>query len=165
MNSEENVMNEKSAVEFATEARLHVALEATDIEKSADFYSTLFGQAPSKVRPGYVKFEVESSPVNLTLNQSSAQPRRAPGVSHFGIQVKSTDAVAAMKRRFDQTGIAVRVEESVTCCYAVQDKVWVDDPDGNAWEVFVTLNDNAAGPEDPAAGCCTGVAADLVTLN
>jgi catechol-2,3-dioxygenase len=157
-------MTGKSAVEFATEARLHVALESTDVDKSAQFYATLFGQPPSKVRPGYVKFEVESSPVNLTLNQSPAQRRRTPGVSHFGVQVKSTDAVAAMKQRFDEAGITVRVEESVTCCYAVQDKVWVADPDGNAWEVFVTLDNNAAGPEDPAAGCCTGVAADLVTL-
>jgi catechol 2,3-dioxygenase-like lactoylglutathione lyase family enzyme len=157
-------MNGKSAVEFATEARLHVALEATDVDKSAQFYSTLFGQRPSKQRPGDVKFEFEFSPVNLTLNQSPAQPRRAPGVSHFGVQVKSTDAVEAMKQRFESAGIPVRVEENVTCCYAVQDKVWVDDPDGNAWEVFVTLDNDAAGPEDPAAGCCTGVAADLVTL-
>lgn len=156
-------MNGQSAVEFATEARLHVALEAADVEKSAQFYATLFGQPPSKLRPGYVKFEVESSPVNLSLNQTVGAGR-TQGVSHFGVQVKSTDAVAAMKQRFDEAGIAVRVEESVTCCYAVQDKVWVADPDGNAWEVFVTLNNNAAGPEDPAAGCCTGVAADLVTL-
>lgn len=156
-------MNGQSAVEFATEARLHVALEVADVEKSAQFYATLFGQPPSKVRTGYVKFEVESSPVNLSLNQTVGAGRTR-GVSHFGVQVKSADAVAAMKQRFDEAGIAVRVEESVTCCYAVQDKVWVADPEGNAWEVFVTLDNNAAGPEDPAAGCCTGIAADLVTL-
>ena len=107
-------MTGKSAVEFATEARLHVALESSDVERSSRFYATLFGQEPSKVRPGYVKFEVESSPVNLTLNQSPAQPRRTPGVSHFGVQVKSTEAVAAMKQRFEDAGIPVRVEESVT---------------------------------------------------
>jgi extradiol dioxygenase family protein len=157
-------MSQKSAVEFATEARLHVALESSNVERSAEFYGTLFGQAPSKVRPGYVKFEVESSPVNLSLNQVASGRTRTPGVSHFGVQVKSTDAVAAMKQRLESAGIPVRVEENVTCCYAVQDKVWVDDPDGNAWEVFVTLDNDAAGPEDPAAGCCTGVAADLVTL-
>jgi catechol-2,3-dioxygenase len=157
-------VSQKSAVEFATEARVHIALESSNVERSAEFYGTLFGQAPSKVRPGYVKFEVETSPVNLTLNQSPAQPRRTPGVSHFGVQVKSTDAVAAMKQRLESAGVPVRVEENVTCCYAVQDKVWVADLDGNAWEVFVTLDNNAAGPEDPTAGCCTGVAADLVTL-
>lgn len=151
------------SVDFATEARLHIALESSDVTKSAEFYSTLFGQAPSKVRPGYVKFEVETSPVNLSLNQVASGARRTPGVSHFGVQVKSTDAVAAMKLRFDAAGINIRVEENVTCCYAVQDKVWVDDPDGNAWEVFVTLNNDAAGPEDPAAGCCT-VGSNLVAL-
>lgn len=157
-------MTGKSAVEFATEARLHVALESADLEKSAEFYSTLFGQEPSKVRPGYVKFEVASSPVNLTLNQASGETSRAKGVLHFGVQVKSTDAVAEMKQRFEDAGIDIRVEDEVTCCYAVQDKVWVSDPDGNAWEVFVTLDNDAAGPEDPAAGCCTGVGADLVSL-
>jgi catechol-2,3-dioxygenase len=157
-------MTGKSAVEFATEARLHVSLESADVEKSAEFYSTLFGQEPSKVRPGYVKFEVESSPVNLTLNQSCNAWTRTQGVSHFGVQVKSTQAVAELKQRFEDAGVATRVEENVTCCYAVQDKVWVDDPDGNAWEVFVTLDNDAAGSEDPAAGCCTGNESDLVSL-
>lgn len=157
-------MSQRSAVEFATEARLHIALESSNVDRSAEFYATLFGQAPSKVRPGYVKFEVETSPVNLSLNQVATGRKRAPGVSHFGVQVKSTDAVAAMKQRLESAGIPVRVEENVTCCYAVQDKVWVNDPDGNAWEVFVTLDNDAAGPEDPTAGCCTGVSADLVTL-
>ena len=157
-------MTGTSAVEFATEARLHVALEAAHLERSAQFYATLFGEPPSKVRPGYVKFEVEASPVNLTLNQLPERPRRMPGVSHFGVQVKSTVAVEAVKRRFESAGIPVRVEENITCCYAVQDKVWVEDPDGNAWEVFVTLDNDAAGPEDPTAGCCTGVSAELVTL-
>ena len=156
-------MTGQSAVQFATEARLHVSLEAADVEKSAQFYAVLFGQPPSKVRPGYVKFEVEASPVNLSLNQT-AGAARTRGVSHFGVQVKSTDAVAAMKQRFDEAGIPVRVEDSVTCCYAVQDKVWASDPDGNAWESFVTLDNDAAGPEDPTAGCCTGVAPELVTL-
>ncbi|MDA0206213.1 MAG: ArsI/CadI family heavy metal resistance metalloenzyme [Acidobacteria bacterium] len=157
-------MTGKSAVEFATEARLHVALESSDVERSSRFYAALFGQEPSKARPGYVKFEVESSPLNLTLNQVVAGVRRTAGVSHFGVQVKSREAVAVAKQRLEQAGISIRVEENVTCCYAVQDKVWVDDPDGNAWEVFVTLDDDAAGPADPAAGCCTGVGAELVAL-
>ena len=105
-------MTGQSAVQFATEARLHVSLEAADVEKSAQFYAVLFGQPPSKVRPGYVKFEVEASPVNLSLNQT-AGAARTRGVSHFGVQVKSTDAVAAMKQRFDEAGIPVRVEDSV----------------------------------------------------
>ncbi len=154
-----------SAVEFATEARLHVALESKNVDESAAFYETLFGQAPSKVRPGYVKFEVASSPVNLTLNQSQGDGGRTQGVSHFGVQVKSTEAVETAKARLEEAGYGTRVEDKVTCCYAVQDKVWATDPDGNAWEVFVTLDNDAAGPEDPAAGCCTGVGADLVTLS
>jgi catechol 2,3-dioxygenase-like lactoylglutathione lyase family enzyme len=76
-------MTGKSAVEFATEARLHVALESSDVARSSRFYATLFGQEPSKVRPGYVRFEVESSPLNLSLNQVIAGVRRTAMLGKF----------------------------------------------------------------------------------
>lgn len=142
----------QSAVEFATQTRIHVALESRDVERSIEFYRTLFGVGPTKVRSGYAKFEPADPPVNLSLN-ASAQAR--PASSHFGVQVKSTEAVQEAIARFEAAGLETEVEDQVTCCYAVQDKVWVKDPDGNAWEVFVVLEGDT--PEHGKAGegqCC-----------
>ena len=147
-------MPSQSAVDFATDTRIHVALESADIERSTAFYRTLLGQEPTKVKPGYAKFEVPDPPVNLTLNAVSTGPARGAGVSHFGVQVKSTDAVEAMTKRFEEAGLLTKIEDDVTCCYAVQDKVWVNDPDGNAWEVFVVLDNTPAEHGQQSDGCC-----------
>jgi len=137
------VQERKSAVEFATTTRVHVVTNVSNVERSLPFYKALFGQEPTKVRPGYAKFEVAEPSVNFTLNENS---NFTPGgtISHFGIQVKSTDEVLAAKERFIQSGLITFDEENVTCCYAVQDKVWVTDPDGNNWEVFVVLEADAS---------------------
>lgn len=154
----------QSAVDFATNTRVHVALETSDLERAIGFYQTLFGQEPTKLRPGYAKFEVADPPVNLALN-ATPKAQTAGGASHFGVQVKSTEAVERAKERFEAAGMPIEVEEHVTCCWAVQDKVWVRDPDGNAWEVFVVLDADA-----PAHGkadgdvCCTPASPSLVTI-
>lgn len=146
-----------SAVEFATTTRIHVAINVSNVEKALPFYRTLFAQEPTKVRPGYAKFEVVEPPVNFTLNES---PSVQPGgtLSHFGIQVKSTAEVLAAKERFIEAGLATFDEEDVTCCYAVQDKVWVHDHDGNEWEVFVVVEADApvhsANRVQSDAACC-----------
>lgn len=159
-------MPNQSAVDFATDTRIHVALESADIERSTAFYRTLLGQKPTKVKPGYAKFEVADPPVNLTLNAVSTGPARAAGVSHFGVQVKSTDAVEAMTKRFEDAGLLTKIEDDVTCCYAVQDKVWVNDPDGNAWEVFVVLDNSPAEHGKQSVSCCAEgePCGDLVAL-
>ena len=92
------VQERQSAVEFATTTRVHVSINVSSIERSLPFYKVLFGQEPTKVRPGYVKFEVAEPPVNFTLNENSSF---TPGgtISHFGIQVKSTTEVLAAKLR------------------------------------------------------------------
>ncbi len=155
------VQERTSAVEFATTTRVHVSINASNVERSLPFYQVLFAQEPSKIRPGYAKFEVVEPPVNFTLNENSSF---TPGgtISHFGIQVKSTAEVLAAKDRFIQSGLATFDEENVTCCYAVQDKVWVTDPDGNSWEVFVVLeadapvhSANRPGLEAEPIACCT----------
>ena len=136
-------MNGQSVVEFATLARVHIALSVRDTERATTFYRHLFAQEPAKVRPRYAKFEVAEPPVNLTLNEDTEHHTR-PGLSaHFGVQVKSTRAVAQIADRLRATGLAPRLEEGVSCCYAVQDKAWVTDPDGNAWEIFVVLDTDA----------------------
>jgi glyoxalase/bleomycin resistance protein/dioxygenase superfamily protein len=94
------------------------------------------------VRTGYAKFDVQNPPLNLTLNQHVFNERGA--LSHLGIQVASTDDVLAMRERWTEEGLLTRDEMQTNCCYALQDKTWVRDPDGNEWEVFVVLEDNLA---------------------
>lgn len=138
----------QSAVEFSTRTRIHVALEASDVERSTEFYRLLLGEDPSKIRDGYAKFEPADPPVNLTLNRA---PEARPASSHFGVQVKSTEAVQEAAERFRKAGYQTDAEDGVECCYSVQDKVWVSDPDGNRWEIFVVIDNEA-----PSYGqCCT----------
>ena len=151
-------MTTESAVEFSTNSRIHLGLAVKNLEQSRAFYRTLFGQEPSKIRPHYAKFEVAEPPVNLSLNEIGGPTGPNHPVSHFGIQVKSREAVKDMAECFSRAGIATQLEEQVTCCYAVQNKVWASDPDGNKWEVYVVLDNDGAHHHSSAAACCTAPA-------
>ena len=158
-------MKSESAVEFRGKSRIHVAIEVTDLRKSLDFYRILFGAEPTKQRPGYVKFEPTDPSVNFTLNERGGarrgdRPAVGPSVAHYGVQVKSVDEVKAMDERFRAAGHPTRVEERTTCCYAVQDKVWATDPDGNSWEVFVVLEADAPERKHAESACCEGEPAE-----
>ena len=120
--------------------KAHLALRVRNVEHSIDFYRRMFGVEPSKVRTGYAKFDVHNPPLNFTLNQGTLTDRGA--LSHLGIQVRSTEDVLAMRQKWTEAGLETRDEMQTNCCYAVQDKTWVSDPDGNEWEVFVVLEDN-----------------------
>jgi catechol 2,3-dioxygenase-like lactoylglutathione lyase family enzyme len=120
--------------------KAHLALNVRNVEASIEFYRKMLGIEPSKVRTGYAKFDVTNPPLNLTLNQTHFQERGA--LSHLGIQVGSTEDVIATRKRWNYAGLATRDEMQTSCCYAVQDKTWVRDPDGNDWEVFVVLKDH-----------------------
>jgi hypothetical protein len=116
---------------------------------------------PSKVRTGYAKFDIANPPLNLTLNQVPFNERGA--LSHLGIQVATTDDVNALRDIWTSKGLITRDEKQTTCCYALQDKAWVSDPDGNEWEVFVVLEDNLTegrGNSDDAI-CCTPTFTDI----
>jgi len=122
--------------------KAHLALNVKNVEESITFYRKMLGIEPSKVRTGYAKFDVQNPPLNLTLNQHVFNERGA--LSHLGIQVASTDDVLATRQRWEEIGLVTRDEMQTNCCYALQDKTWVRDPDGNEWEVFVVLEDNLA---------------------
>jgi catechol 2,3-dioxygenase-like lactoylglutathione lyase family enzyme len=134
----------------------HVSLNVSNIDAAVAFYEKAFGVPVTKRRPGYAKFDLTSPSLNLSMVEA---PRTGTNASHFGIQVASTEDVSEAKARFDAAGLATVTEEQTTCCYAVQDKVWVEDPDGNSWEVFVVMADaDEMGTGMPAtadaAPCC-----------
>lgn len=120
--------------------KAHLSLNVRNVERSIEFYRKMLGIEPAKVRPGYAKFDVNNPPLNLALNQASFRERGA--LSHLGIQVGSTDDVMAVRQKWIDAGLVTRDEMQTNCCYAVQDKTWIHDPDGNEWEVFVVLEDN-----------------------
>ena len=141
--------------------KAHLAINVRDTEKSIEFYKRMFGIEPAKVRTGYAKFDVQNPPLNFTLNQVAFTDSGA--LSHLGIQVASTDDVLTLRDRWNEAGLAPRDEMDTSCCYAVQDKAWVSDPDGNEWEVFVVKEDNlpeSTGNKD-AASCCTPTFVDI----
>jgi len=125
---------------YVTALKAHISLNVKDVSKSTEFYRKLFGIEPLKVRRGYAKFDVQNPPLNLALNEYSFAGRGA--LSHLGIQVATTEDVLETKRRWEQSGLISRDEMQTNCCYALQDKTWISDPDGNEWEVFVVLQDN-----------------------
>lgn len=129
----------------------HVGINVTNLEASIEFYTKLFGQAPVKVREGYAKFMLEDPGLNFTLNFRTEVSGNQ--VSHFGLQVKDTTEVVSNKQRLQGLGLETREEMNVTCCYAVQDKFWVVDPDGNEWEFFFTKAD--ADAPVASSTCCT----------
>ena len=133
--------------------KAHLAINVRDVETSIEFYKKMLGIEPSKVRTGYAKFDVQNPPLNFTLNQV---PFSGPGaLSHLGIQVASTDDVLAAKKNWERAGLLPREEMQTTCCYALQNKAWVTDPDGNEWEVFTVIEDNLGEAKSSDAACCT----------
>jgi catechol 2,3-dioxygenase-like lactoylglutathione lyase family enzyme len=128
----------------------HVSLNVSNVDASVAFYEKAFGVPATKRRPGYAKFDLSSPSLNLTMQEA---PRTGVNASHFGVQVASSEDVAQAWTRFKEAGLATHTEENTQCCYALQDKVWVEDPDGNQWEVFVVKGE-AAVMSSRGAGCC-----------
>ncbi|WP_051663109.1 ArsI/CadI family heavy metal resistance metalloenzyme [Alicyclobacillus macrosporangiidus] len=134
----------------------HVGIRVTNLQASIDFYTKLFGAEPVKVKPDYAKFLLEDPPLNFTLNVSESVYGNQ--VSHFGLQVKDSEEVVRQRDRLEKLGLATRSEMNVTCCYSVQDKFWVVDPDGNEWEFFVPKEDVPVHGGRGANECCDGLA-------
>ena len=139
-------------------SRVQLALNVADLDQAVAFYTKLFGVEPAKLRPGYANFAVAEPPLKLVLIEGAGVPGT---LNHLGVEVETTDQVADAQRRLAAEGLATAVEDEVSCCYAVQDKVWVDDPSGAPWEIYTVLADVEMVPGelrtvDPASGaaCC-----------
>ena len=149
-------------------SRVQLALNVSDLDASVDFYSTLFGVEPHKRRLGYANFAIAEPPLTLV---PIAVPDRGPGgagaLNHLGVEVESVDEVQAGAARLRVAGLAAFDEKDTTCCYALQDKVWVHDPAGTPWEIYTIKDDDPANagpattslPHVEAVGgdgaCCT----------
>lgn len=141
-------------------SRVQLALNVSDLDEAVAFYSKLFATQPAKVRPGYANFAVIDPPLKLVLIEGADQ---TPGtLNHLGVEVASTDEVTAAQVRLAAEGLATALEESTSCCFAVQDKVWVDGPGGEPWEIYTVLADSEhpagelrSAPPGESACCST----------
>ena len=124
-------------------ARVQLALNVSNLEEAVAFYTKLFAVGPAKLRPGYANFAIDEPPLKLVLIEGHGEPG---SLNHLGVEVASTDEVAATQVRLSGEGLPTAVEDEVACCYAVQDKVWVDGPDGRPWEIYTVLADVEMAP-------------------
>ena len=136
-------------------SRVQLALRVSDLEGSVRFYSRLFGVEPAKRRPGYANFAVAEPPLKLVLLEGEAD--RPTVMDHLGVEVGSTDEVNDATARLSELGLFTRVEEDTTCCYARQDKVWVQGPGHEPWEVYTVKEDSPIYGTD-GASCCGATA-------
>ena len=131
-----------------TTPRVQLALNVSDLGAALAFYSQLFGTEPAKVRPGYANFAIAEPPLKLVLIEGPGEPGT---LNHLGVEVESPDMVGQTQARLSGHGLTTTAEEGVSCCYAVQDKVWVEDPDGTPWEIYTVLADAETGPDRRSA--------------
>lgn len=144
---------------MSTPAKTHLSLFVSDLEQAVDFYGKLLGMEPSKLRPGYANFASEDPPLKLALQVDA---ERAGQINHLGIEVVESASITAAANRLAGEGLQTVEEINTTCCYAVQDKVWVADPDGANWEVYAVLansptesnSKDCCQPEATADDCC-----------
>lgn len=153
-------------------SRVQLALNVADLEAAIDFYSKLFDTEPHKRRDRYANFAIDEPPLKLVLIESASAP--SGSVNHLGVEVDSTDEVTAATRRLAEQNLDTEVEENVDCCFAVQDKVWVDGADGTKWEIYTILDDEGASALSEAdlggscgagaCGCSTEESQDTATV-
>jgi len=132
-------------------SRVQLALNVSNLDEAIEFYSKFFKTEPAKVRPGYANFAIDEPPLKLVLIQNEEVPG---SLNHLGVEVFSVDDVTDATTYLAAVGLSTRVEENTTCCYAVQDKVWVEGVDGSPWEIYTVLDD--ANSSDLAGDelCC-----------
>jgi catechol 2,3-dioxygenase-like lactoylglutathione lyase family enzyme len=139
-------------------SRVQLALRVADLDAAVDFYSRLFDATPAKRRPGYANFAIVEPPLKLVLLEG--EPGEATRMDHLGVEVPTSEEVAIAVNRLADAGLATRVEDDTTCCYAVQDKVWVTGPGGEPWEVYTVKADARPDLEGKTAAELSAVAGD-----
>ena len=139
-------------------SRVQLALRVSDLEGSIAFYSKLFGTEPAKRRPGYANFAIAEPPLKLVLLEGDGDDDVPTRLDHLGVEVEHTADVTAATARLADTGLDTAEEENVSCCYAVQDKVWLTGPGRERWEVYTVLGDVLPELEGQTAGAmaCDG---------
>ncbi|MGB7051006.1 MAG: ArsI/CadI family heavy metal resistance metalloenzyme [Acidimicrobiales bacterium] len=132
-------------------SRVQLALNVSNLDAAIDFYSKLFASTPAKVRPGYANFAIADPPLKLVLVETPEGRGSGIGAAlhHLGVEVEGTEEVVRATSRLSGDGLVITEEHETTCCYAVQNKVWVEDPDATPWEVYTVL---ASTPTE--AGSC-----------
>jgi catechol 2,3-dioxygenase-like lactoylglutathione lyase family enzyme len=141
-------------------SRVQLALNVDNMDDAVDFYRTLFRTEPAKRRPDYANFVIADPPLKLVLISGGGHV--PGGLNHLGVEVESTDEVAAARERLVSDDLLTSTEDGVTCCFAVQDKVWATSPDGVPWEIYTVLADADAMGAEPVEGksagsdCCGG---------
>ena len=143
--------------------RIHVNIKTRDLGQSIRFYSALFGSEPTKVREDYANFRLDEPGLHLALVLDPSHPG-GESEEHFGVELFEQDELDGWRSRLEEKGLAMRVEEAVTCCYAVANKFWVQDPDGNDWEFWVRSAEAEAmhgeGTPTGQTGCCAPASAE-----
>jgi catechol 2,3-dioxygenase-like lactoylglutathione lyase family enzyme len=120
-------------------SRVQLALRVADLESSVAFYAKLFGTEPAKRRPGYANFAIAEPPLKLVLLEG--EPDKPTVMDHLGVEVQTTEEVDTATKRLAELGLSTQVENDTTCCYALQDKVWVRGPGAEPWEVYTVKAD------------------------
>ncbi len=137
-------------------SRVQLALNVSNVDEAVAFYSKLFQTEPAKRRPGYANFAIAQPPLKLVLIEN---PSQSGTLNHLGVEMETSEEVQVATDRFQQLNLETKFEEQTTCCYALQDKVWVHDPDGAPWEVYTVLADSSIRDQesteaDPLSVCC-----------
>jgi catechol 2,3-dioxygenase-like lactoylglutathione lyase family enzyme len=124
-------------------SRVQLALNVADVDSAVEFYSKLFGAEPAKRQPGYANFAITDPPLKLVLMENADARGHGIGgaLNHLGVEVETPAEVAAASGRLSGLGLTTEVQDQTTCCFAVQDKVWVEDPNGAPWEVYTVLSE------------------------
>ncbi len=149
-------------------SRVQLALNVSNVDEAVAFYSKLFNAVPAKRKPGYANFAIENPPLKLVLIENSDEGA-AGTMNHLGVEVDNSQEVESAQTRLAQDGLETQIEDNVTCCYAVQDKVWVHDPDNAPWEIYTVLENaeqmkstglEIAAGSDASVCCGTGSSAE-----
>jgi catechol 2,3-dioxygenase-like lactoylglutathione lyase family enzyme len=138
-------------------ARVHISIEVLNLQRSVDFYSKVFSSEPIRLKDDYANFRLEHPQLHLALNQRAGAGLKTQGKSdqHFGIELFSEQELSSWFDKVQSAGLQAKTEENTTCCYAVADKFWLSDPDGNKWEFWHRKYDvEHTSDERKSEGCC-----------